>query len=271
MKIMISSLILPIFLLLNSNSLRGMENTKEHQDILNGLALTLQKPDKFFVSEILEALTFVPQRSSMENDAYAMEQSLKNEHKEILKTLTLAHQRPNETCISMWDFGSTTSLPTAKSPVIISTNGLGGCLATALHIKYNNGEQYAGITHYPPLSDKEQQNNLKTLCLQALKGQNKTKKIIATNFFFVAPKEESIPSPSSFPLGSFPNSMNGMRGKILECIVKMELDKTGKINSHYVTYDMFNSCLNAQKDPDIEITLHPNDATIRIKNKTTNL
>lgn len=195
----------------------------------------------------------------MEQNMYKLIQALE-ETRKIIQPLVIQLQRPNETCVSIWDSNSITSTPDIKSPLIISTLELGGCLATALHIKYNNGDQYAGITHYPPSSRNDQENIVKMQCLQALKHQTETKKIVATNFFFSAPKEEEKIAISIFhPVMP---SRNDLAYKILHCRINIELKKTGIIKTHFIPYDIFEST----EERDIELILYPDKATLRIKN-----
>lgn len=262
MKKIILSLILPTFLLLNVNSLSCMENSKEHQDILKVLALTYQKPNGNFISEIREASALLPSKPSMENDMYAMGQLLRNASQDLIAQIALAVQRPNEVLVPMWGSNSITASSSIESPLIISTNGLNGCSATALHIKYNNGEQYAGITHYPPFSEREQEEKLKLQCLEALKAQVETKKIIATNFFFIVPNYiEKI----------FLHGYILKRDQILKDIVKKELVKTATINAQQIPYDEHSYLMNTKKKRDVEIILYPDKATLEIKGKIINL
>jgi hypothetical protein len=249
------------------------------------------KNTKFLIFSALFLTSLSILTYGMEQDFYAMKQALKHEHKEILKTLVIKQQYPNEICVPMWGSNSITSSPTMKSPLIISTGGLNGCLATALHIKYSNGDQYAGITHYPSLSFNDQKEDIKMSCLQALKAQNETKKIIATNFFFHSPKENTNPI------------RNDTHYKVLRCVINIELKETGTIKTNKIPYDMFSfednrdlevifpaielkadgsittndapydmfSFEDNQDQRDLEVILYPDKATIKINNEIIDL
>jgi len=117
-------------------------------------------------------------------------QEIEDEYKGYIHELTKKSQRPNEVCVPMWGSGSISSQPISNQPLILSTSGLAGCIATALHVKYNNGEQYAGMTHYPPSSINVQKNAVRNLWLEAFASQHQTKKIEAVNSFVIVPGEE---------------------------------------------------------------------------------
>lgn len=212
------------FLLITNFSLHGMKNEIQCSTIIlvDTLQHTSQEPkDK---------------QKKQQNDIL-----------NFLKQCAINAQRDNEICVAMCHFGSITSTPTLRFPKIISINGLGACLATALYIRCDNREQYVGITNYPRLSYKEQQDKLNYLCSEILKAQHETKKIIKVDFFFIAP----------FSI----NQSYTKEYKELESIIQTTLNQT--VTSYPCTYKMGHQPKNRWRD--LEITLHNIGAQVVIK------
>jgi hypothetical protein len=223
------------------------------------------KNTKFLIFSTLFLISLSRLTYSMEQNAYAINLALKDKHKDILKDFAINSPRSNEISVTMRDSNSITASPAMKSPSIISIHELNGCLATSLHIKYSNGDQYAGMTHYPPIDKKQQhQNAVKMLCLKAIKEQNETKKIVATNFFFFAPQEYQSFSVSKEGMISSSDNIDDLIYDILCVVIEKELQEIGTIKTQHISYGMFNKS-------NTEVILYPDTATIRIKDKIINL
>lgn len=180
---------------------------------------------------------------------------LMKEYKENLDKLTKDSQRENEICVSMWGANAITIEPTNKNTHIISTNGLAGCTATALHVKYSDGTQYAAITHFPPVSIEQQLYEIKKQQNQAFKNQNSTKKIETINSFTVVPGEwiKEDNKYSIVPIDKRPCDL------LNENYLSLAPKDTKQIfNKHCIAYDMQqrNKRTSAQKPTkDIQVNL----------------
>lgn len=179
---------------------------------------------------------------------------------DLLKERAIEIQSLNEICVPMWDYASIVS--TLNISKTISINGLGGCLAAAIHIRYNNGEQYVGVTNYPRVSYQHQQNNLKILCEEASNAQHTTKKIIATNFIFMEPDKNM--QPQSPIIQHYSLEYEGLKN-----IIEKILTKT-IITSYCYLYTMGHKNRHEIGDQtwrNLEIILYRNKATIIVQTK----
>lgn len=208
---------------------------------------------------------------------HGMEQETKHLHTiqhnlELIREVFTKSPRPNETRVSMWEAQSISTQPTIQEPLILSTTGLIGCVAATLHVKYNNGDQYAGMTHYPPTSNEDHHNAVQDLCLEALKNQNKSKKIVATHFFFSASNNKET-TPVHNLLTEQEKETTPLY-QLLSNTVHTTLQETGTIKTHLVPYDisdvsnLINLFLdNDVQERDIEMILYPDKATLRVKDQ----
>jgi hypothetical protein len=127
-----------------------------------------------------------PTQQTVKNNQTLTE--MEREYK-LIHSLTKNTQRENEICVPMWGANAITIDPTNKNAQIISTSGLSGCTATALHVKYSDGTEYAGITHFPQTSIKAQFDEIIKQQTNAFEKQDSTKKIEAINSFTIIPEE----------------------------------------------------------------------------------
>jgi hypothetical protein len=168
----------------------------------------------------------------------------------------------NETRLSIYILNNkakTTTTITKELPVTIAIDELlPNYATTALLVKYNNGDQYAGLAQYPinqytglaqnPIKNNNQENATYKLCLKALKKQRENRKIITTHFFFVESKDTDL-------------------YKKLINIIDEKLNSTKTITLHHMLYDadslLFKN--DRRQTEDLEIVVYPDTATIKIK------
>ena len=124
---------------------------------------------------------------SMEIDENKLDTYLQSEYKKKLKNLAKNAQTKDEFCVSLWQANFITSSSRMKNPVTISAYGLNGSIATGILVSYSNNDQYAGITHYPRASLKEQIAAIKKQCSQASNAQYQDKVISYIHFYITWP------------------------------------------------------------------------------------
>jgi hypothetical protein len=111
-------------------------------------------------------------------------------HLEIIKSLQLSQplkQQANETLVHMGLFGGFTVDANHANTRTIATYGLGGCIATALHVRYKNGARYAGMTHFPPTDISEHKTAIKELISDATRKSDGNNGIQTAHFFVAVP------------------------------------------------------------------------------------
>jgi hypothetical protein len=111
-------------------------------------------------------------------------------HLEIIKSLQLSQplkQQANETLVHMGLFRGFTVDANHAHTRTIATYGLGGCIATALHVRYKNGARYAGMTHFPPTDISEHKTAIKELISDATHKSVGNDGIQVVHFFVAVP------------------------------------------------------------------------------------
>jgi hypothetical protein len=172
----------------------------------------------------------------------------------------------NETYVPLWNsrYINTTPTQDIQKPLIISAFRLHN-IATALHIVYNNGDQFASITNYCDSNIIKHNKAIKKLCTHALNQQNAHKKISRVNFFIIKPYD-IIPLKNSYypysdlPLEHFPK-------KLLEPITSI---KTTVFCYHPLDIKTVKISPDQSLDvyfPVFELILYPNKAFILTDNK----
>ncbi len=94
--------------------------------------------------------------------------------------------RPGHVHVFMNDAKMVSLAPDAKKPIIISTAGLIGCIATVLHARDITGNQHALLMHFHPNYHKEHLMELERQIL-LLKDHHKTFK--SMNFLSILPRD----------------------------------------------------------------------------------
>src|SRR5579872_750046 len=119
----------------------------------------------------------------------------------------------NKKYLTLWNNYSTTITSEQKhaNPYIISAFRLRH-VATALHVVYSNGDQFASMTNYLEKNISKHNQVLKKFCQSALTQENASKKISLINFIIIKPydtqKEENAYYPySEIPLEHFPKQL----------------------------------------------------------------
>src|SRR5579872_4201184 len=187
-------------------------------------------------------------------EIYYLEKELKTQHQSKLTWQVKDSLRPHESCISLWEQQSIFASPTIKKPLLLSTTYLGENITTVLYIKYIAGEQYSGITHYPPTIISYHLDEAQKLCLDALDKKDQYHEIISIKFFLVIP--------------SIHTSITNARHKQLRGIVTTTLHPY-PLKIKTLTYDT-KECKSGYLR-DVEVILSAHKASLRIRNKEIDL
>jgi hypothetical protein len=92
-------------------------------------------------------------------------------------------QRPDEVAVPMFGSDVVKIDKASATDVILSTDGLGGCLATVLSVQYDDGSSCNGITHYP----RSHKGIQSTKFLQQMKECATKNNIKAVRAFHIVP------------------------------------------------------------------------------------
>jgi hypothetical protein len=196
-----------------------------------------------------------------------MIEALENRWAITLEKSAQEKQPPHEICVPLWNYNSITSTSNMQNSSSISAFNLGNNIATALYVKYNNEDQYAGIAHYSNLSFKKHSEAIKLLCAEAINAQHTEKKITKVNFFIVksakyeynkkikliVPDEDNAYYPSN-PL-EHP----------LEYYAKKIFEKIKKVKTTSIFYDISKDTVEYPRI--VKITLYSQKASIMTHNE----
>lgn len=170
------------------------------------------KKDEYSLAYLL-ALLQKSKKSKKTTSLNKFYDAVEDYHAKTLREF-VAHIEPkNEKYVTLWNNHSITITSNQKphKPYIISAFRLRH-VATALHVVYSNGDQFAGMTNYLAENISKHNQVLKKFCQSALKQENPSKQISLINFIIIKPydtqQEKNAYYPySEIPLEHFPKQL----------------------------------------------------------------